>query len=127
MVDLSRRQRNPLVTTTLLPASVLLLLRKAVEDDADNIHGNLSDLSDSTETDDISAAPGGFTGDRSEDYENFEKTLRSKHSKACKAMSVSVCMCALCMCLCFTTTFGCVCVFACVKLCNGNMVNGGGK
>jgi hypothetical protein len=25
---------------------------------------------------------------RSEDYENFEKMLRNKHSKACKAMSV---------------------------------------
>ncbi len=27
--------------------------------------------------------------ERSEDYENFEKMLRNKHSKACKAMSVS--------------------------------------
>jgi hypothetical protein len=26
--------------------------------------------------------------ERSEDYENFEKMLRNKHSKACKAMSV---------------------------------------
>lgn len=30
--------------------------------------------------------------ERSEDYENFEKMLRNKHSKACKAMSVRLWM-----------------------------------
>lgn len=49
----------------------------------------LSDLSDSTEDgyDDDGAAKS-IAGERSEDYELFEKALRSKHSKACKAMSV---------------------------------------
>lgn len=49
----------------------------------------LSDLSDSTE--DLDGNGGGtasLAGERSEDYELFEKALRSKHSKACKAMSV---------------------------------------
>jgi hypothetical protein len=31
--------------------------------------------------------------ERSEDYENFEKMLRNKHSKACKAMSVRRAVC----------------------------------
>jgi hypothetical protein len=51
----------------------------------------LSDLSDSTEDgyDDNGAATS-VAGERSEDYELFEKALRSKHSKACKAMSVGL-------------------------------------
>jgi hypothetical protein len=50
----------------------------------------LSDLSDSTEDgyDDNGAGTPSLAGERSEDYELFEKALRSKHSKACKAMSV---------------------------------------
>lgn len=54
--------------------------RKAVEEDGSQV----SDLSDSTDD----GAEEESLGERSEDYENFEKTLRSKHSKACKAMSV---------------------------------------
>ena len=49
----------------------------------------LSDLSDSTEDGyDENGAARSVNGERSEDYELFEKALRSKHSKACKAMSV---------------------------------------
>jgi len=55
--------------------------RKAVEEDGSQV----SDLSDST---DDGVEEDESLGERSEDYENFEKTLRSKHSKACKAMSV---------------------------------------
>jgi hypothetical protein len=68
--------------------------RKAVDDDS-----AVSDLSESTE--DLEETPTTATeeddmthngGDeRSEDHEYFEKTLRGKHSKACKAMSVSCC------------------------------------
>ena len=56
--------------------------RKAVEEDGSQV----SDLSDSTDD----GAEEESLGERSEDYENFEKTLRSKHSKACKAMSVRI-------------------------------------
>jgi hypothetical protein len=59
--------------------------RKAVDDEQDS---NVSDLSDSTE-DGIENGPTGSIAENSEDYENFEKMLRGKHSKACKAMSVS--------------------------------------
>lgn len=80
--------------------------RKAVRDnDAvgdddlnDEVASNLSDLSGSTETDEHSAEKEGSKANKqssnkegieSQDYENFERTLRNKHSKACKAMSVS--------------------------------------
>jgi hypothetical protein len=61
--------------------------RKAV----DEVGSNVSDLSESTEDDGIEddEGPAGSLADRSEEYENFEKMLRNKHSKACKAMSVS--------------------------------------
>lgn len=59
--------------------------RKAVHDEIDS---HVSDLSDSTE-DNIVDGPTSSLAENSEDYENFEKMLRSKHSKACKAMSVS--------------------------------------
>lgn len=57
--------------------------RKAIGDDASS---TVSDISASTEGD-----GGDYMGsldERSEDYQRFEKALRSKHSKACKAMSV---------------------------------------
>lgn len=79
--------------------------RKAVDEAIDS---TVSDLSDSTEdgidddADDDNHYVGSkrrsknnngggslADGGRSEDYENFEKVLRNKHSKACKAMSVS--------------------------------------
>jgi hypothetical protein len=50
--------------------------RKAVDE-----HSAVSDLSESTRS--------GTIDEDEADYENFEKTLRAKHSKACKAMSVS--------------------------------------
>lgn len=50
--------------------------RKAVDE-----HSAVSDLSESSRS--------GTIDEDEADYENFEKTLRAKHSKACKAMSVS--------------------------------------
>ena len=82
--------------------------RKAVEaDDNPDPHNEVSELSDSTTTDEDDTIyddddnhhhhnhtqTGQLRTDRSEDYENFEKTLRNKHSKACKAMSVRVDCC----------------------------------
>lgn len=61
--------------------------RTAVEDEAEaDAVSQVSDLSDSTEEEDEEL---GSIGDASEDYMSFERTLRGKHSKACKAMSVS--------------------------------------
>lgn len=61
--------------------------RSAISDDADEeASANLSDISASTDGD-----TGDYLGsldERSEDYQRFEKSLRVKHSKACKAMSV---------------------------------------
>lgn len=74
--------------------------RKALNDGGDTTEdaesSALSDLSDSTEDgyDDDGAAKS-IAGERSEDYELFEKALRSKHSKACKAMSVRHCNVAM--------------------------------
>jgi hypothetical protein len=95
--------------------------RKAVEDDDNNeVASNLSDLSDSTETDESqekrsSSKKGGgdraANGTSSQDYENFEKTLRNKHSKACKAMSVRVldCVARECWCREFGTIYLHIC------------------
>lgn len=55
--------------------------RKAVSDEEGSAVSDLS--SSSGELDDDP------TFDKSEEFELFEKTLRTKHSKACKAMSVS--------------------------------------
>lgn len=52
-------------------------------DDDDEDHSRLSSLSDST-GDDLTSI-----GDEdSEDMERFERSLRQKHAKACKAMAV---------------------------------------
>ena len=52
-------------------------------DDDEEDHSRLSSLSDST-ADDMTSI-----GDEdSEDMERFERTLRQKHAKACKAMAV---------------------------------------
>jgi len=48
-------------------------------------HATLSELSDSSGSLEASS----YSSDRSEDYQQFERALRYKHSKACKAMSVS--------------------------------------
>jgi hypothetical protein len=65
--------------------------RKAVSSDTDD--SAVSDLSTTTSADDETDGDGNHleedrTFDKSEDYELFEKSLRTKHSKACKAMSV---------------------------------------
>ena len=62
--------------------------RKAVSEDS-----AVSDLSSSSSEDDedescSDGGGGGRTFDKSEEFELFEKSLRTKHSKACKAMSV---------------------------------------
>lgn len=61
--------------------------RKAISEDADEeASSTVSDISASTDGD-----IGDYLGsldERSEDYQRFEKSLRVKHSKACKAMSV---------------------------------------
>lgn len=64
------------------PTSTKKGWRKAVDEGS-----QVSDLSESTD-DDVDEDES--LGERSQDYENFEKTLRSKHSKACKAMSVGI-------------------------------------
>lgn len=59
--------------------------RKALDED-DEASSTVSDISASTDGD-----IGDYLGsldERSEDYQRFEKSLRVKHSKACKAMSV---------------------------------------
>ena len=54
-------------------------------DDDDDDHSRLSSLSDST-GDDLTSL-----GDEdSEDMERFERSLRQKHAKACKAMAVRI-------------------------------------
>lgn len=61
--------------------------RKAVSSDTDD--SAVSDLSSTTSGDDeTDGIEEDRTFDKSEDYELFEKSLRTKHSKACKAMSV---------------------------------------
>lgn len=72
--------------------------RKALTDGGDTTEdaesSALSDLSDSTEDGyDDNGVARSVNGERSEDYELFEKALRSKHSKACKAMSVRSFIC----------------------------------
>jgi hypothetical protein len=61
--------------------------RKAISEDADEeLSNTVSDISASTDGD-----LGDYLGsldERSEDYQRYEKSLRVKHSKACKAMSV---------------------------------------
>lgn len=54
------------------------------EDDASSI---VSDISASTQGD--IRDQGESLDERSETFQRFEKTLRAKHTKACKAMSVS--------------------------------------
>jgi len=64
--------------------------KKALEEEGDEEASSaVSDISASTDGD-----IGDYLGsldERSQDYQRFEKELRSKHSKACKAMSVSWC------------------------------------
>jgi hypothetical protein len=71
--------------------------RKAVSSDTDD--SAVSDLSTTTSGDDETDGDGNLeedrTFDKSEDYELFEKSLRTKHSKACKAMSVRKLSCFL--------------------------------
>ena len=68
--------------------------KKAISEDAEEeASSTLSDISASTDGD-----IGDYLGsldERSEDYQRFEKSLRIKHSKACKAMSVSCFPCHL--------------------------------
>jgi len=59
--------------------------RKAINDDGDEVSA-VSDISASTDGD-----RGDYLGsldERTEDYQRFEKELRTKHSRACKSMSV---------------------------------------
>ena len=59
-------------------------LSEDVEDDASSA---VSDISGSTDGD--VRDQGESLDERSETFQRFEKTLRAKHTKACKAMSVS--------------------------------------
>lgn len=65
----------------------------------EDVHSKFSDLSESSNDPPHDDDEGGgkhaprrsnppIRANRSDDYENFEKMLRNKHSKACKAMSV---------------------------------------
>lgn len=60
--------------------------KKVVDTDEENSEHNLSDLSNSSDAEDIDNLES--LDDNSEDCEHFERQLRYKHSKACKAMSV---------------------------------------
>lgn len=63
--------------------------KKAFSEDAeDDASSAVSDISASTEGD--VRDQGESLDERSETFQRFEKTLRAKHTKACKAMSVSL-------------------------------------
>lgn len=65
--------------------------KKAMEDDdSSNSNNNLSDLSNSSDNVEELRDQVTSVDENSEDYERFERQLRVKHSKACKAMSVRV-------------------------------------
>lgn len=67
--------------------------KKALSEDAeDDASSAVSDISASTEGD--VRDQGESLDERSETFQRFEKTLRAKHTKACKAMSVSFYACA---------------------------------
>jgi hypothetical protein len=62
--------------------------KKAISEDVeDDVSSAVSDISASTEGD--VRDQGESLDERSETFQRFEKTLRAKHTKACKAMSVS--------------------------------------
>jgi hypothetical protein len=63
------------------------VLDAAADDDDEQQSRHLSDLSHSTDAEEIDNIES--LDDNSEDCERFERQLRHKHSKACKAMSVS--------------------------------------
>ena len=57
------------------------------EDAEEDVSSAVSDISGSTEGD--ARDQGESLDERSETFQRFEKMLRAKHTKACKAMSVS--------------------------------------